>query len=57
VQILFFIRRELIPAKPPNDFLFANHEMVLCQEKAQNKVSDDIEKGRGRGCGKRGEGP
>ena len=32
-------------------------DLVLCQEKAQNKVSDDIEKGRRQGCGKRGKGP
>ena len=32
-------------------------QLVLCQEKAQNKVSDDIEKGRRRGGGKRGKGP
>ena len=31
--------------------------LVLCQEKAQNKVSDDIEKGRRQGCGKRGKEP
>ena len=38
-------------------FQCVGHGMVLCQEKAQNKVSDDIEKGRRQGCGKRGKGP
>ena len=37
--------------------IYKRQGLVLCQEKAQNKVSDDIEKGRRRGCGKRGKGP
>ena len=39
------------------DVTRAAYRLVLCQEKAQNKVSDVIEKGRRQGCGKRGKGP
>lgn len=48
---------DCMPITIYTEFLSALVKMVLCQEKAQNKVSDDIEKGRRRGCGKRGKGP